>query len=147
MRSLQVSPEEFSHLADNMTRLAVEWLRELDTRDIKPHTSGGEISRVFDVPCPEAAEGEGALRQLGDVLEHSRAQNGRFFGYILGSAEPAAAAADLLASVINQASTAWRSSPTAITIERVVVRLLSEALGCADFIGSLCGGGSLANLM
>jgi aromatic-L-amino-acid/L-tryptophan decarboxylase len=51
------------------------------------------------------------------VVRHSRAQNSRFFGYVLGSAEPAAVAADLLCSVLNQNVTAWRSSPAAVTIE------------------------------
>ena len=71
----------------------------------------------------------------------------RFFGYVLGSGEPIGAAADLLASVLNQNVTAWRSSPSAVTIERVVVGWLAEAIGCAGFTGSLTGGGSSANLM
>ena len=66
---------------------------------------------------------------------------------MLGSGEPIAAAADLLASVLNQNVTAWRSSPSAVTIERVVVGWLAEAIGCKGFTGSLTGGGSSANLM
>jgi glutamate/tyrosine decarboxylase-like PLP-dependent enzyme len=81
------------------------------------------------------------------VVEGSRAQNGRFLGYVLGSGEPAGAAADLLASVLNQNLTGWRSSPAGVTVERTVVRWLAEAIGCAGFTGSLTGGGSSANLM
>jgi glutamate/tyrosine decarboxylase-like PLP-dependent enzyme len=147
MRSLQLSPAEFRRLADAMAALAEQWLAELDERHIKPHAGGVEIGRAFNAPWAERGEGDRALDSLRDVAAHSRAQNGRFFGYILGSAEPAAATADLLASVINQASTAWRSSPTAITIERIVVGWLAKAIGCGGFAGSLCGGGSLANLM
>jgi aromatic-L-amino-acid/L-tryptophan decarboxylase len=84
---------------------------------------------------------------LQTVLSQSRANNGRFFGYVLGSGEPVAALADLLASVANQNVTAWRSSPAAVTIERTVVGWLCEALGCKEFSGTLTGGGSLANLM
>ncbi|HYM28376.1 MAG TPA: aminotransferase class V-fold PLP-dependent enzyme, partial [Steroidobacteraceae bacterium] len=58
-----------------------------------------------------------------------------------------AALADLLASVLNQNVTAWRSAPAAVTIERQVVQGLAAAIGCAGFSGSLCGGGSMANLM
>ncbi len=65
----------------------------------------------------------------------------------MGSGEPVAAAADLLASVLNQNVTAWRSGPSATTIERVVVGWLAEAIGCRGFRGSLTGGGSPANLM
>jgi glutamate/tyrosine decarboxylase-like PLP-dependent enzyme len=54
---------------------------------------------------------------------------------------------DLVASVLNQNVTAWRSGPAAVTIERTVVRWLAESIGCAGHTGSLTGGGSTANLM
>ena len=91
--------------------------------------------------------GEEAFGALADVVRHSRAQNGRFFGYVQGPGEPVAALGDLLASVLNQNMTAWRSSPAAVTIERTVVRWLAQAVGCAGFFGTLTGGGSAANLM
>jgi aromatic-L-amino-acid/L-tryptophan decarboxylase len=81
------------------------------------------------------------------VLALSRAPTARFYGYVLGSGEPVAALGDLLASVLNQNVTAWRSAPAAVTIERHLVRSLASALGCEGFSGSLCGGGSMANLM
>ena len=43
-----------------------------------------------------------ALAGLDDVVNNIRAQNGRFFGYVLGSGDPVGATADLLASVLNQ---------------------------------------------
>ncbi|MFZ1009889.1 MAG: pyridoxal-dependent decarboxylase [Candidatus Sulfotelmatobacter sp.] len=57
------------------------------------------------------------------------------------------ATADLLASVLNQNVTAWRSSPAAVTVEKIVVGWLARAVGCPNLVGSLTGGGSLANLM
>jgi glutamate/tyrosine decarboxylase-like PLP-dependent enzyme len=80
-------------------------------------------------------------------MEHGRAQNGRFFGYVQGPGEAVAALGDLFASILNQNMTAWRSSPSGVTIERTVVRWLAEAVGCAGFVGTLTGGGSAANLM
>jgi aromatic-L-amino-acid decarboxylase len=65
----------------------------------------------------------------------------------MGSGEPAGAVSDLLASVLNQNLTAWRSSPAGVTVERTVVRWLAEAIDCGRFSGSLTGGGSSANLM
>ncbi len=147
MRSLQLTAAEFRQLSDEVAALAAEFLAQLDERDIKPHTSGAETERLFAQPCPEQGMGRGALAGLRDVTAHARAQNGRFFGYILGSGEPVAATADLLASVINQAVTAWRSSPVGVTLERVVAGWLAQAIGCSGFTGSLTGGGSAANLM
>ncbi len=64
-----------------------------------------------------------------------------------GPGEPVAALGDLFASILNQNMTAWRSSPSGVTIERTVVRWLAEAVGCPGFAGTLTGGGSAANLM
>jgi aromatic-L-amino-acid decarboxylase len=91
--------------------------------------------------------GAAAFDAMEAVLAHSRPCGPTFFGYVLGSGEPVAAVADLVASVLNQNVTAWRSGPAAVTIERVVVRWLAEAIGCPGFRGSLTGGGSTANLM
>ncbi len=147
MRSLEISPDEFRRLAEKVTQLTADYLRELDSRPISPVTTGLEVEHLFHVPLNEKGMGAEALAGLQDVIEHSRAQNGRFFGYVLGSGEPVAAVADLLASVLNQNVTAWRSGPAAATLERTVVGWLAEAIGCAGFRGSLTGGGSPANLM
>ena len=88
-----------------------------------------------------------ALQGLRDAALYSRAQNGRSFGYVLGSGEPSAAVADLLCSVLNQNVTAWRSSPSAVTIEKEVVSWIARAVGCHAVGGSLTSGGSSANLM
>ncbi len=147
MSSLQVSPAAFRLLAEQVAGLAAEYLSSLDSRSTFPATSGVEAERLFHTPLPEEGLGAEALSALRDVIAHSRAQNGRFFGYVLGSGEPVGAVADLLASVLNQNVTAWRSGPAAVTIERTVVGWLAQAIGCPGFHGSLTGGGSSANLM
>lgn len=147
MNPLDISPEEFRQLATNATELAVEWLSTLDARAIFPETSGAETECLFAQDLPERGMGDRAFDALGDVVAHSRAQNGRFFGYVQGPGEPVAALGDLVASILNQNMTAWRSAPAGITIERTVVRWLAEAVGCSGFFGTLTGGGSAANLM
>jgi aromatic-L-amino-acid/L-tryptophan decarboxylase len=147
MRSLDISLQDFRHLAEKITQLASEYLTTLNTRSTFPATSGMHTEELFRHPLNEKGLGPEAFSALRDVIDHSRAQNGRFFGYVLGSGEPVAALADLLASVLNQNVTAWRSAPAAVTIERTVVNWLAEAIGCPGFHGSLTGGGSAANLM
>src|SRR5689334_10873443 len=147
MRSLGISPEAFRKAADQVTQLAVDYLHSLDERSTFPSTTGTQSESIFHTTLPEEGLGQDALRQLSDVVQHRRVQNGRFFGYVLGSGEPIAAVADLLTGVLNQNVTAWRSGPAAVTIERTVVAWLAEAIGCAGFQGSLTGGGSSANLM
>jgi aromatic-L-amino-acid decarboxylase len=147
MNPLELSPKQFRDLAAEVVQISAEYLSTLNHRRVFPSTSGAETERLFTENAPEHGFGESALAALADVITHSRAQNGRFFGYVQGSAEPVAALGDSLASVLNQNMTAWRSSPAGVTIERTVVRWLAEALGCSAFSGTLTGGGSAANLM
>src|SRR5215470_558585 len=147
MRSIEIPPQDFRRLAEKIIEFASEYLTTLNTRSIFPDTSGTRTEALFHHRLGEKGLGAEAFRAIRDVVDHSRAQNGRFFGYVLGSGEPVAALADLLASVLNQNVTAWRSSPAAVTVERTIIEWLCEALGCKEFAGSLTGGGSAANLM
>ena len=147
MRSLNLSTEEFRRLADEMVELATEYLASLDSRPAFPNTGGIETEQLFHTPVPDVGLGNQSFSLLRQIPDYARVQNGRFFGYVLGSGEPVAALADLFASVMNQNLTAWRSGPAAITIERTVVEWIAQALGCERFRGSLTGGGSSANLM
>jgi aromatic-L-amino-acid/L-tryptophan decarboxylase len=147
MNPLEISDDDFRRLSSEVLALAAEYLSRLDARSIFPNTSGAHTEQVFSLPLPEQGLGDRALDDLRQVMEHARAQNGRFFGYVQGAGESVAAIGDLFASVINQNMTAWRSSPSGVTVERTVVRWLAEAVGCPGFLGTLTGGGSAANLM
>ncbi|HET7442434.1 MAG TPA: pyridoxal-dependent decarboxylase [Terriglobales bacterium] len=147
MSSLEISSAQLHRLAEHITTMAEEYLGSLDSRPSFPPAAGVETERLFHITLPEQGIGEAALSELEQVVRFSRAQNGRFFGYVLGSGEPVSALADLLASILNQNVTAWRSAPAAVTIERTVVQWLAQAIGCGHFSGSLTGGGSAVNLM
>src|SRR5262249_23367063 len=149
MNPLALSGEQFRHLAAHVVEMTAEYLSTLHQRRVFPVTSGADTERLFakDEAAPEQGLGQTAPTALADVIPHTRPQNGRFFGYVLGSAEPVAALGDFVASVLNQNMTAWRSAPAGVTIERTVVRWLAQAIGCGGFSGTLTGGGSAANLM
>jgi len=147
MNPLEISTAQFRRLAERVTNLASEYLENIDHQKIAPATDGEETLRLFRIAMPEDGMGEDAMYGLPDVMRLSRVQNGRFFGYVLGSGEPVGAVADLLASVLNQNVTAWRSGPAAVMIEQTVVGWLAQAIGCPGFRGHLTGGGSSANLM
>jgi glutamate/tyrosine decarboxylase-like PLP-dependent enzyme len=147
MNDLDLFPEQFQQLVQRVQSIAVEYLKDLPNRPIPAAGSGLEVRELFRRPLPEQGSAEEALAGLQQTVRYCRAQNGRFFGYVLGSGIPAGAAADLLCSVLNQNVTAWRSSPAAATIEQEVVSWLAHAIGCAGFSGILTGGGSSANLM
>lgn len=147
MNPIEISPEQFKSLSEQFLAIAIDYLKEIDCRSIPAKGSGEEIEHIFRAPLPETGLAGEALRAFSDVVQHSRAHNGRFFGYVLGSGETAGAATDLLCSVLNQNVTAWRSAPAAVTLEKTVVSWLARMVSCPEFRGVLCGGGSAANLM
>src|SRR5260370_39614019 len=145
MKALEPSTEDFRRLAANVVDLCAGYLCTLDERSTFPQTTGAESESIFDLDLPERGMGDQAFAALTDVIGNSRAQNGRFFGYVQGSGDPIAALGDLLGSILNQNITALRSSPAGVTIERTVVRWLSEAVGCRAFVGTVTSRGSCAN--
>ena len=147
MSSLDITPGEFRRLSNRVAQVAEGYLAGIDQRPTSPPCTGAQSEALFRSDLPEQGLGDAALDGLQEIVNCSRSQNARFFGYVLGSGEPVAAVADLLASVINQNVTAWRSGPAAVTIERTVVGWLAQAIQCPEFHGSLTGGGSAANLM
>ena len=147
VQSLKISSEELSQLTEKALALALSYWASVDGRPAYPTTSGEQTTKLFSRPWAEEGLGRVVLDDFGAIAEHARPSGGRFFGYVVGSGEPVGALGDLLAAVLNQNTTSWRSAPAATAIEQAVVGWLAEAVGCAGFKGSLCGGGSAGNLM
>ena len=147
MNELEISHQELSRLANEATRLAMSYWETLEDRPSYPSTSGKQTTELFTRTWPEEGRGGEVLQDFMLIAEHSRPSTGRFFGYVFGSGEPVGTLAEWLAATLNQNVTAWRSAPAATSIEMTVVRWLAEAVGCKDFSGILCGGGSAANIM
>lgn len=147
MRELAISDGELSELAAIVARLATDYWAGLDARPAYPQTSGAATTKLFSRGWAEEGIGRAVFDDFAAIADHSRPSGGKFFGYVFGSGEPVGALADLLASALNPNVSAWRSGPSATAIEQAVVGWLAEAVGCAGFSGSLCGGGSAANLM
>lgn len=147
MRALETSDREIITLLAEVSTFAGEYWTSLEKRPAYPPTSGAETVQLFDRPWPDAGRGGAVIDDIRAMAEYVRPCTGRFFGYVAGSGEPVGAVGDFLASVFNQNVTSWRSAPAAVTIERAVIGWLAEAIGCSGFSGSLCGGGSMANLM
>jgi len=84
MNPLKISPEEFKRISEGVLKIAVEYLQDIDARKIPPKERGTELLSAYHSPIPETGMGSEAIPGLGDIVRHSRAQNGRFFGYVLG---------------------------------------------------------------
>jgi aromatic-L-amino-acid/L-tryptophan decarboxylase len=146
MNPLVLTNEQYRDAYARISKLALDFVASINERPCFPDITGDESVQMFAEPIPKNGMGPAALDILDQVLNASRPPSPRFFGYVLGSGEPIAAAADLLASVLNQNATAWRSGPAAASIEQLVTQWLAEAISCPGFVGILTGGGSSANL-
>jgi aromatic-L-amino-acid/L-tryptophan decarboxylase len=147
MCALEISSQDLSRMADEAIALAKKYWDSIPERRAYPITSGEQTEKLFARSWPEEGLGRAVLQDFEAMAEHSRPSGGQFFAYVFGSGEPVGALGDLLASVLNQNTTSWRSAPAAVTVERTVVGWLADAVGCAGYTGSLCGGGSTANVM
>src|SRR5271157_3086010 len=146
MNPLVLPGQEYRVAYLRIAQLALDFLETIDQRPCFPNITGVESVNLFAQSLPDHGMGPSALDVLDKVIAASRPPSPRFFGYVLGSGEPVAAGADLLASVLNQNATAWRSAPAAACIEQLVTEWLAHAIGCPGFYGILTGGGSSANL-
>lgn len=146
-RALDISDAELDALLDAAADLARRYWADVDKRPAFSQSTYAETTRLFSRPWTEDGRGGAVLDDFEAIAAHVRPSGGRFFGYVFGSGEPVGAVGDLLASVLNQNCGAWRSAPAAVAIEQAVIGWLGEAIGCPGFTGSLCGGGSAANLM
>jgi glutamate/tyrosine decarboxylase-like PLP-dependent enzyme len=147
MNELELSNQELSRLAEQTLGLVKTYWASIEERPAYPVTSGKQTTELFSRSWVEDGLGREVLHDFKLIAEHSRPSSGKFFGYVFGSGEPVGAISELLAAALNQNVTAWRSSPAATSIEHAVVGWLAEAVGCNGFVGSLCGGGSAANMM
>jgi glutamate/tyrosine decarboxylase-like PLP-dependent enzyme len=150
LADLDMPVERFRQLGGDFLDLAAHWLAEEPNGPVLRRSSGIELAALFDQPPPEHGVDDAALlAELRDkVMRYSR-HNGhpRQFAHVCASPDPVGALADLLASIINQNITAWRSSPAAVTVERQVLRWLDALVGFdGGGHGLLLGGGSAANL-
>jgi aromatic-L-amino-acid/L-tryptophan decarboxylase len=147
MTRLELSGDQLSAAMEKAFALAKDFWASLPDRSSYHGTTGAVTTRLFTRGWAETGRGAAVLDDFATIAEHSRPPGGKFFGYVLGSNEQIGALAEFLAAALHQNVTAWRSGPAAVAVERTVVGWLAEAVGCTGFSGSLCGGGSAANLM
>lgn len=137
-------------MLDRAVALAREFTQESARGDrrIFPDVEGGDLAALLAEPIPR--RGLSAARLLADLrtrLVPYLRDNGnpRFFGYVMSPASAAGIAADLITSALDQNVTAWRSSPGATEMERLVVKWMCRIVGFpAGAGGLLTSGGSLA---
>ena len=110
---------------------ARDWLDSLPDRPVRPDASAREMLAAFSEPLPEEGADPAAVvrdlaRRAGPGLMGSG--SGRFFGWVIGGALPAAIAADWLVSAWDQNSAMSEPFPATTMIEQVVAGWVLDLL-------------------
>ncbi len=137
---------------DELGRAALDWalryFAEQAQLPVYPTISTSELTARLSGTLPADPQNiADVMADFDEVARYGR-HNGhpRMFGYVQSSGSFAGAVADLLASVINQNVTSWRSAPAATTIEHQVIEWLKTMVGFDPRgEGVLLSGGSFAN--
>jgi glutamate/tyrosine decarboxylase-like PLP-dependent enzyme len=120
--------ELFRQVADH----AADFVETLETRPIRADADVEELTSSLGGPLPEGpTDPRAVIASLVEKVEPGlcATPSGRFFGFVIGGAVPAAVAADMLASAWDQNAGLYVSGPAASVVEEVCRVWLADLLG------------------
>jgi glutamate/tyrosine decarboxylase-like PLP-dependent enzyme len=123
---------EWKEVLDEAGRYAVRYLDGLPSRPVGSNATLASLQAALDLPLP--ARGTDPREVIADLARHAdpgvvASSSGRFFGFVVGGATPAALAADWLTSVWDQNAGLYVLGPAAAVVEDVAGRWLASLLG------------------
>jgi glutamate/tyrosine decarboxylase-like PLP-dependent enzyme len=112
--------------------IAADYLESLEERPVFPRTSPDELREALGGPLPE--EPLDPAEVVGELAEAAEPGvvaigSGRYFGFVIGGALPAALAADWLTSAWDQNAGLYVGGPSASVVEQVTRDWLLDLLG------------------
>jgi glutamate/tyrosine decarboxylase-like PLP-dependent enzyme len=125
------------------------WLESLPDRPVRPEADARAMLAAFDEPLPEEGLDPAAVvRELAERAEPGlmASGSGRFHGWVIGGALPAAIAADWLVSAWDQNSAMSEPFPATTMIEQVVAGWVLDLLALPESASvGFVTGGQMAN--
>src|SRR4051794_39255898 len=112
--------------------LAADWIDTLDSRPIRPEVDYQAMLAAVATPVPEdGTDPLAVVEELASVAEPGLTAmgSGRFYGFVIGGALPAALAADVLASAWDQNTGLAAPTPATAALETVAGRWVLDLLG------------------
>jgi glutamate/tyrosine decarboxylase-like PLP-dependent enzyme len=119
-------------LLERAAALGIEYVESLGERPVRPAATLEELRRSLDRPLPESpTDALTVIEELARDAEPGLTQvsGGRYFGFVVGGALPAATAADWLTTAWDQNAGLALLAPAAAVAEEVAGRWLKELLG------------------
>ena len=127
--------ELFRHVAE----YAADFLDTLPDRPVREQASAEELYAALGGRLPaEGMDDHAVLASLVEAADPGlvASQSGRYFGFVVGAALPAAVSADWLTSAWDQNAGGYVLAPSALVVEEVVIGWLAELLGLPSTVSA-----------
>ncbi|MDO8384158.1 MAG: pyridoxal-dependent decarboxylase [Microbacterium sp.] len=144
-----MSDFEYQAALDRAHAHSLEWIGSLGTRAITPRAGMAELESRLGALPDGPTDAAVVIDELARVIEPGLAAHGsgRFFGFVIGGAQPVAIAADWLVSSWDQNAGMLSPTPGVSATERIAGRWLLDLLGLpGDASVAFVTGATTANL-
>ena len=148
--SSYAAPMDHSEVLRAAAERGIAYRARLHDATVTPTATPEELRAALGGPMPEHAVDPGTvLTNLADVAEAGGLMgmgSGRFFGFVIGGAVPAAIGADWLVTAWDQNTGLFAPSPATSVIEEIAGRWIVELLGLpSESSFAFVTGGQMAN--
>jgi aromatic-L-amino-acid decarboxylase len=142
---------EFRGMGHKVVDLLADYLENIEGRRVFPEAEPRTVNQLFAEPLPSSpSSAETVLHELEDKLLPYCTHVGHpgYMGLITPSPNPVGVLGDFICSALNQNLGAYSIGPSAVAMERRVVRWLTDLCGYAENAGgNLTSGGMMANFI
>jgi glutamate/tyrosine decarboxylase-like PLP-dependent enzyme len=124
--------DETRALLERAAAIAADYLDTLETRPVFPQVTPEALREALGGPLPdEPLDARAVVDELAAAAEPGVVAmgSGRYFGFVIGGALPAALAADWLTSAWDQNAGLYVGGPSASIVEQVTREWLVDLLG------------------
>jgi aromatic-L-amino-acid decarboxylase len=143
--------KEFRETSYKVVELLTDYLQHLENKRVFPDAEPHVVNRLFSEPLPQdPTPADSVLAELQEKLLPYCTNVGHpgYMGLITPSPNPVGIIADFICSALNQNIGAYSIGPSAVAMERRVVRWLTDLCGYDDKAGgNLTSGGMMANFI
>jgi len=142
---------EFRNTGHRVVDLLAEYLDHIEQKRVFPDVEPRTVNELFSESLPqEPSSAESVLKEVEEKLFPYCTNVGHpgYMGLITPSPNPVGVIADFICSAINQNVGAYSIGPSAVAMERRVVRWLTDLCGYDPSAGgNLTSGGMMANFI
>ena len=143
--------KEFRDMGHQVVDLMADYFDHIEEKRVFPDVEPGVVNRLFTEPLPQdQSSADSVLGELKNKMLPYCTNVGHpgYMGLITPSPNPVGVIGDFICSAINQNVGAYSIGPSAVAMERRVVRWLTDLCGYGESAGgNLTSGGMMANFI